>query len=329
MNDARDTKFALVFSSSGSIPGSSFAKPRVHGPLGNFDRYSATRRTRRYKKVQDSEKESKQDAAAAPAAVSSESYEEKPVVQRPHTLLLSDQAALDVGASSEQHPDHDADEDSMLRAWQEKLKRREVSSFDIDAALADITRSGEDLQRLSRPIAFTRRNSRLPVSQPPPVLAVTNTVLSPVMQESRPREPSLAVLAERAVTSRERQRSMIDPSQVKEAIRLTSNPPSEVNQARTSAIQLPRERNQLADPHRRSSEMMVEEDSGEDRTDSNDPKHRPVNAEVYETPASNQDQKRACTPSRTEIGIVSQPVTDSRVFRGRYVPEINVTSSGG
>nr|XP_031825302.1 uncharacterized protein LOC116423815 [Nomia melanderi] len=310
-NDARNA--AAKTTSAASTANSSSNSNSGDFGTGNFDRYSATRRTRRYKKVQDSEKESKQDAAAA--------SEEKPVVQRPHTLLLSEQAALDVGPGAEQRADHDADEDSMLRGWQEKLKRREaVSSFDIDAALADIARSGEDLQRLSRPIAFTRRNSRLPVSQPPPVLAVTNTVLSPVMQESRPREPSLAVLAERAVTSRERQRSMIDPSQVKEAIRLTSNPPSEVNQTRTGATQPPRERSQLADPHRRSTM----EDSGEDRTDSNDPNCRPVDAEVYETSAA-EDGKRA-TP-RTEIGIVPQPVNDSRVFRGRYVPEINVTSS--
>ncbi|XP_017883156.1 uncharacterized protein LOC108626791 [Ceratina calcarata] len=172
----------------------------------NFDRYSAARRTRRYKKNQESsEKEAKQEAAF------DSSFEEKPA-ERPHTLALSSEDRRN--------------EDPMLSVWQEKLKRRESSSFDIDTAVAEITRSGEDLQRLSRPLAH--RNSRLPVSQPSAVVAVTNTVLSPVMQESRPREPSLTVL-ERAVTSRERQRSMIDPSQVKEAIRLTSNPPSQVN----------------------------------------------------------------------------------------------------
>lgn len=126
-------------------------------------------------------------------------------------------------------------EDAMLRVWQDKLKRRGdttliSTSCDIDVALAEITRSGEDLQRLSRSTSG-HRNSRLPVSQPPPpVVAVTNTVLSPVMQESRPREP-ITVLAERAVTSRERHRSMIDPSQVKEAVRLTNSPPVvQVNQ---------------------------------------------------------------------------------------------------
>ncbi|CAL7949453.1 unnamed protein product [Xylocopa violacea] len=181
---------------------------------GNFDRYSATRRTRRYKKSQDSqstEKEPRQEVGSR-----FDTFEEKPA-ERPHTLLLSD----------ERH-----DDDSMDSVWQEKLNQGEPScSFDIDAALAEIVRSGEDIQRFSRP--FTHRNSRLPVSQPSAVVAVTNTVLSPVMQESRPREPSLTVLAERAVTSRERQRSMIDPSQVKEAIRLTNSPPSQVNEIQT------------------------------------------------------------------------------------------------
>ncbi|XP_076657126.1 FH2 domain-containing protein formin 3 [Halictus rubicundus] len=285
---------------------------------GNFDRYSATRRTRRYKKVQDSpEKELKQDAGQ------SEPFEEKPV-QRPHTLPLSEQPSPDVG--EDDGSSHD--QDSMLRAWQEKLKRREASSFDIDAALADIARSGEDLQRLSRPIAFTRRSSRLPVSQPPPpVLAVTNTVLSPVMQESRPREPSMTVLAERAVTSRERQRSMIDPSQVKEAIRLTNNPPSQVNQARNSStVQTPRDRSQLSDSRRRSTSsvdgtMEEEEDSSEDRTDSiNDSKlpRRPATSQVFEN-----------TTGDNAGGKGSQPVTSSPVFQGRYVPEISVTTSPG
>ncbi|KZC06411.1 FH2 domain-containing protein 1, partial [Dufourea novaeangliae] len=290
---------------------------------GNFDRYSATRRTRRYKKVQDSpEKESKQDAV-----MSTEPFEEKPV-QRPHTLALSDHQVPE--AAPEDLSNQGTDEDSMLRVWQDKLKRREASSFDIDTALADIARSGEDLQRLSRPITFAHRSSRLPVSQPPPVLAVTNTVLSPVMQESRPREPSLAVLAERAVTSRERQRSMIDPSQVKEAIRLTSNPPSQVNQVPSGIAQSSRDRNLLSDP-RRSASPGIEERS-QDLVDAiNDQTHRESNNQVYENLQGDQEAIRSRSTNRNEIGIVSgQSVTpDGSVFRGRYIPEISITSSSG
>ncbi|XP_034177466.2 FH2 domain-containing protein formin 3 isoform X2 [Osmia lignaria lignaria] len=240
---------------------------------GNFDRYSAARRTRRYKKSQDpGEKESKQEIA------NTESFDEKPM-QRPHTLPLSEEGEGD---------------DFMLRTWQDKLKRREASSFDIDTALADIVRSGEDLQHLSRPL--THRSSRLPVSQPPPVVAVTNTVLSPVMQESRPREPSLTVLPERAVTSRERQRSMIDPSQVKEAIRLANNPPSQVNQSNQNDGTTTTSRSRKSDDSRKEERI-------EDRTDSiDDSKRRKTN-----------DQIRSDT-------------TDTSPFHGRYVPDINVTS---
>ncbi|XP_076638635.1 FH2 domain-containing protein formin 3 isoform X2 [Colletes latitarsis] len=248
------------------------AKNTSNTDFGNFDRYSATRRTRRYKKVQQdspAEKESKHEVA------STEPYEEKPPAQRPHSLPLSEESR---------------DEDAMLRVWQEKLKRREASSFDI-------ARSGEDLERLSRPVAFTHRSSRLPVSQPPPVLAVTNTVLSPVMQESRPREPSVTVLAERAVTSRERQRSMIDPSQVKEAIRLTNNPPSQVNQIQNG----------------------TSPSSRPDQTDMIDaPKHH----DAYEDLGGIPERKRT---ERNEIRI--QPGPESSVFRGRFVPDICVTSS--
>lgn len=151
-------------------------------------------------------------------------------MQRPSDLPLND---TEMNITHNDEEEEEEENDAMLRAWQDKLKRRgDVSSTscDIDAALAEIARSGEDLQRLSRSTSG-HRSSRLPISQPPPpVVAVTNTVLSPVMQESRPREP-VAVLAERAVTSHERHHSMIDPSQVKEAVRLTNNPPVvQVNQ---------------------------------------------------------------------------------------------------
>lgn len=115
----------------------------------------------------------------------------------------------------------------MLRIWQDKLKRRHATT-DIDATLADIAKTGEEIQQMTgRPMR--ERSSRLPVTQPAPVIAVTNTVLSPVMQESRPRETT-PIWPERAVPCRERHRSMIDPSQVREATRLANNPPNQVHQ---------------------------------------------------------------------------------------------------
>lgn len=215
----------------------------------------------------------------------------------------------------------------MLRVWQDKLKRREASSFEIDAALADIARSGEDLQRLSRPVTLAHRNSRLPVSQPPPVLAVTNTVLSPVMQESRPREPSLTVLAERAVTSRERQRSMIDPSQVKEAIRLTNNPPSQVNQNQngTGPRIESRDRYHVSDDYRASN--CRDDERGEDQTDRIEGLKDHANG-VYDHLCNSLETKRLGS-SNQDIQRIdpSQPANDSSVFRGRFIPDISVTPS--
>ncbi|OAD58367.1 FH2 domain-containing protein 1 [Eufriesea mexicana] len=261
---------------------------------GNFDRYSAARRTRRYKKNQDSaEKESKQQEVAGP-----ESFEEKPA-ERPQTLPLSEEGC---------------GEGSMLSVWQEKSKQRgSSSSLDIDAALAEIARSGEDLQRLSRPL--THRNSRLPVSQPSAVVAVTNTVLSPVMQESRPREPSLTVLAERAVSSRERQRSMIDPSQVKEAIRLTNSPPSQVNESQNVSS---RSRNQP----RPSALNEPTDDEIDLATDSN-------RCQVNDSGSDINHDKRSESTVRNQSKMQAlQSNADGSVFHPRFVPpDINVTSS--
>lgn len=231
---------------------------------------------------------------------------EKPAVQRPSTLTLADE-------------DTHGDEDAMLRIWQDKLKRRDIvassSSRDIDAALAEIARSGEDLQRLSTTTTTTEttttttshRNSRLPISQPPPpVVAVTNTVLSPVMQESRPREP-VTVLTERAVTSRERHRSMIDPSQVKEAVRLTSNPPSQVNQEQETLSRSFRSENSLHDRDDASKIMEDEKRTGDLRNV----------AENLE-----KDVRSADDP-----GDRSLMTRQNSMFRSRFIPDINVTSS--
>lgn len=259
---------------------------------GNFDRYSATRRTRRYKKTQDPTGDKDKDKSSDVSSLEL-IYDEKSV-QRPNTLVLADE---EVRA------------DAMLRVWQDKLKRRDTASSslsrDIDAALAEITRSGEDLQHLSRSVSTTTtssptmRSSRLPVSQPPPVVAVTNTVLSPVMQESRPREP-VAMLAERAVTSRERHRSMIDPSQVKEAVRVTNNPPSQVNQEIVN--DLPRNGSSPRDRKGQQDDESVKEEKD----------LKPIARELEKNirSADNQSTTR-----------------QSSLFRSRFIPDINVTSS--
>ncbi|XP_011866481.1 PREDICTED: uncharacterized protein LOC105561273 [Vollenhovia emeryi] len=275
---------------------------------GNFDRYSATRRTRRYKKSQDPTGDKDKSDVSNLEMV----YDDKSTVQRPNTLVLADEGI--------HHKDADAD--VMLRVWQDKLKRRDTASsslsHDIDAALAEIARSGEDLQHLSRSASTTttstttgHRSSRLPVSQPPPVVAVTNTVLSPVMQESRPREP-VTMLTERAVTSRERHRSMIDPSQVKEAVRLTSNPPSQVNQDQEIVSGFPRNASLPRDRNNEQDDVskIVDEEKRVDL--------KPIGGtrEVEKNSRSVDDSRDDRTTTR-----------QSPMFRSRFIPDISVTSS--
>lgn len=238
-------------------------------------------------------------------------YDDKPAAQRPSTLALTDTETARGQA--------DKEEDAMLRVWQDKLKRRgDVSSVscDIDAALAEIARSGEDLQRLSRSTTG-HRSSRLPVSQPPPpVVAVTNTVLSPVMQESRPREP-ITVLAERAVTSRERHRSMIDPSQVKEAVRLTSSPPSvQVNQEQESRS-FPRN-GTSCDTSKYEQDRMPRDDASTSVTDLSSS----LSSSGLE-PEKNVAQPEKSDPRDRSILIAPQ----NSVFRGRFVPDTSTMTT--
>ncbi|XP_051166686.1 uncharacterized protein LOC127284982 isoform X2 [Leptopilina boulardi] len=259
---------------SNSIQGREAVKPgNSYGDLGsgNFDRFSAARRTRRYKKNQDPDKQevglkletsshkldTKLDNSMKftnnskvenfdlkieeplktelPPKIDSPLKKEEPMkIETPLKLglLKQDETKLDNSnlTDTPRRPSSLAitkdtiENDAMLHVWQEKLKRRDVT-HDIDVALAEIAKAEEDLQQLSKSAA--QRNSRLPVTQLAPVIAVTNTVLSPVMQESRLREAPL-IPSERAIQSRERRRSMIDPSQVKEARRVMSDSSSQV-----------------------------------------------------------------------------------------------------
>ncbi|XP_034943897.1 FH2 domain-containing protein 1 [Chelonus insularis] len=253
---------------------------------GNFDRYAAARKTRRYKKNQenplDKDQIGKQD---------SENTEEKP--QRPSTLALTEDSNLD--------------EDQMLKVWQDKLKRRHASN-DMDSVLAEIAKSGEELQKAGRP-----RHSRLPISQPAPVLAVTNTVLSPVMQESRPRE-MIPVWPERAISCRERHRSMIDPSQVKEALSLTNNPPSQVNnESNTMIIGLTSD-HELLPVH---------------RVPSPEPQNDQVDQSVVDVNRLNEIQNNQVdsTMDIDEDKMSTSPPKESTLFKRKIITDINISSS--
>lgn len=254
----------------------------------------------------------KQDGVSVAAG---ESYaDEKP--QRPSTLSLTEADTQD--------------DDTMLRIWQDKLKRRHAST-DIDTALADIAKTGDEIQQLARPMSH--RSSRLPVTQPAPVVAVTNTVLSPVMQESRPRETT-PIWPERAVPCRERHRSMIDPSQVREAMRLASNPPNQVLQ--TSAV--------IVDPTIDADRLPIlrvtspdhEEHKIVDRIVDVDQKDGPLSAIGYQEkiPGSVKSSAAKSQVIAVEEKIPSpnkqqhqQQQQSSSLFKSRFIPDISITST--
>ncbi|XP_033218569.1 uncharacterized protein LOC117173991 isoform X2 [Belonocnema kinseyi] len=295
---------------SNSVQGREATKPgNSYADLGsgNFDRYSIARRTRRYKKNQDPVSEKLESALKQEGALklegplimegslkqegplqmetNSESYEVPP--RRPSTLSLSD----DIN-----------DSEAVLQVWQDKLKRRDVTN-DIGAALAEIAKAEEDLQHISRSSA--QRSTRLPVTQPAPVVAVTNTVLSPVMQESRPREAPM-ILAERAVSSRERRRSMIDPSQVKEAMRVMSDPPSQAN---IPEVVSPT-RDLLSDPSDRPDGSILRDDSSRHFLD------KSLNLNSDQGSPFNSEKPRS----------VSSIPKQNSMFKSRFIPDISVTS---
>ncbi|XP_012286898.1 uncharacterized protein LOC105703237 isoform X2 [Orussus abietinus] len=269
---------------------------------GNFDRYAAARKTRRYKRSPDllGDKESRQDRCDAGLS------EEK--LQRPNTLAFAEEGKVD-------------DTISCIRPEDPKPGD---PNHDIDAALAEIAKSGEDLQRLSR--STSHRSSRLPVSQPAPVVAVTNTVLSPVMQESRPREPPVTILPERAVPSRERHMSMIDPSQVKRAMRLTSNPPSRISQDTVPCVSAPGNTGAISPPGTTcvTTTCTPRNQSPEDRSDLDrtdcptrvEPSYEPQDADLHSNRESEQLQ------GKTELDTTLGPA-----FQSRFIPDIAVTNA--
>ncbi|XP_015112229.1 uncharacterized protein LOC107037914 [Diachasma alloeum] len=250
---------------------------------GNFDRYSAARKTRRYKKTQESPSDKENPPKQDPNV---DSIEDNP--SRPNSLSLI--------------IDKPPDEDVMLRVWQDKLKRRHVSTTS-DPSPTDPPK-GDDLGK-SR-----RTNSRVPITQPAPVVAVTNTVLSPVMQESKPREMT-PVWPERAVPCRERHRSMIDPSQVREAMRLTSNPPSQVNQLNRA---IDRERDSLP---------IVYVSSGETECGQGEGRLEGINQGTnFKEKNQSLSAEEKNSGDKSHSGKQTSPL-----FRSRFIPDINMTST--
>ncbi|KAK0178259.1 hypothetical protein PV328_002226 [Microctonus aethiopoides] len=259
---------------------------------GNFDRYSAARKTRRYKKSHDNTFD-KDNGKIENTVSTSDNTEDKP--QRPNTLNLEDNSC---------------DEDTVLRLWQEKFKRRHETTNDIDTTtLTNVTEPSDEMQRLAR-----QRNSRLPISQPAPVVAVANTVLSPVMHESRPREMT-PVWPERAVPCRERHRSMIDPSQVREALRLTNNPPSQVNHQPNAIIVCPKDKCE--------SSGVLTVTSPEQQYDQVD---RVITTErINDITNNNSNIPMKIVDNKTTIS--SSPPKNLPLFKSKFIPDINISST--
>jgi hypothetical protein len=120
---------------------------------GQFDRFAAARRTRRYKKTSDysSDRDEEPTSVRRTEVVSPELVSEKQVI-RPTTLHVTSVPV------AEKSPEQAEDTETRLRKWQERLKYR-GGGREEDAALADITSTGRELQQLEqlRPIRAGQR----------------------------------------------------------------------------------------------------------------------------------------------------------------------------
>lgn len=188
---------------------------------GQFERFSSARRTRRYKKSQDSDKEDQSplrkedscdDTQTKLDIPSSQLIPEKQIL-RPNT-----QQAHSSAISAAQELTHPLTEESQkrLKQWQDRLNHRpspdketgrEKVADDSDGvtqeALADISKSSKELQNLDVTSRAAKASSRF----------LTGIDRNDVLQAIRNRPSELRI------TSRDRVRSMIEPSQVHEALK--------------------------------------------------------------------------------------------------------------
>ncbi|XP_034249278.1 formin-J isoform X3 [Thrips palmi] len=188
---------------------------------GQFERFSSARRTRRYKKSQDSDKEDQPplrredscDEAQSKLETSSSQLIPEKQILRPNT-----QQAHSSVISAAQELTHPLTEESQkrLKKWQDRLNHRpspeketgrDKVADDSDGvtqeALADISKSSKELQNLDVTSRAGRSSSRFltGIDRNDVLLALRN----------RPNESK--------VTPRDRVRSMIEPSQVHEALK--------------------------------------------------------------------------------------------------------------
>ena len=190
---------------------------------GQFERFSSARRTRRYKKSQESDKEDqapvRKDEGLENNQIKSESctpqlIPEKQVI-RPNTLQAHSSI---VNSSQELAQPLTEESQNRLRKWQDRLNYRPIADNGTSVeklgdesdgvtkeALADISKSSKELQNLDVTTRQGRSNSRF----------LTGVDSNDVLQALRNR-PS-----ESRTATRDRVRSMIEPSQVQEALKLS------------------------------------------------------------------------------------------------------------
>lgn len=188
---------------------------------GQFDRFSSTRRTRRYKKNQDnSEKDGGISHSDEPnitkrsEIVSPELVPEKQII-RPTTLQVQSYSLSHSPLSPE-------DKESRLKKWQDRLKYRgsQDEGKVTEEAMADITNAGEELQNLDRVPSFrTSYRYKQGGDQADSFKLEKERFGSSVSSDSKNTETRTRP---RNLTNvnRERVRSMIEPRQVEEALKL-------------------------------------------------------------------------------------------------------------
>lgn len=150
---------------------------------GQFDRFAAARRTRRYKKTSDysSDRDEEPLPARRTEVVSPELVSEKQVI-RPTTLHVTSMPV------AEKSPEQAEDTEMRLKKWQDRLKYR-GGGREEEAALADITSAGRELQQLEqlRPARTGQRDRVKSMIDPRQVEeALRCSRASPTVPEEKP-----------------------------------------------------------------------------------------------------------------------------------------------
>lgn len=173
---------------------------------GQFNRFSSTRRTRRYKKSNEEEPTRRADV------VSPELIPDKQVL-KPTTLQVQ---SYPVASQTPQ------DTESRLKKWQDRLKYRPNEIQMEEEAIDNIIKSGEELQNLGKSSTLPRSmKNRRSISRTEIFESVQP--LSSNEATSEPKDSSNVAGSFHSLPRSSRHRSNIDQSDVSQAIRKYGN----------------------------------------------------------------------------------------------------------